>query len=179
MSKLIVFTYNTENQAETVLNKVVELGKKSLIDIQDAAWVVKDVDGQVKVKQTLEDRVKGSSIISSGFWGLLVGFFFGGPLFGALLGVGLGALFGTRIDIGIDNEFIKQVGDDMSIGNSALFLLASDVTEDKVAEELKQYGGNLYHTSLSHESEKAFRKALENKEIADAVVAQNDLPVMQ
>jgi len=173
MSKLIVFTYETENKAQTVLQKVDELAKKSLISVQDAAWVVKDSEGNIKVKQTLEDRVKGSNIISGGFWGLLIGFLFGGPLFGALLGIGLSALFGTQIDSGIDNDFINQVGNDMSPGNSALFLLAGDVTVDKVAEELRTYGGNVYHTSLSNEAEAMFRKALENDQIASAVEAQN------
>ena len=42
MSKLIVFTYNDTTKAQTVLDRVVELGKKNIITIQDAAWVVKD-----------------------------------------------------------------------------------------------------------------------------------------
>lgn len=174
MSKLIVLTYNTENQAQTVLDKVVELSKKNLVEIRDAAWVVKDANGKVQVKQTLENQVKGSNIISGGFWGLLIGFFFGGPLFGALLGMGLSAIFGTQIDIGIDNEFMKEVGNDMSPHNSALFLLAGDVTVDKLADELQPFGGKLYHTSLSKESEDMLRKALEHKPIADAVREQNN-----
>lgn len=173
MSKLIVFTYDTEEKAQTVLDKVVELSKKNLVEIRDAAWVVKDADGKVNVKQTLEDRVKGGNIISGGFWGLLIGFFFGGPLFGALLGMGLSAIFGTQIDIGIDNDFMKEVGNDMSPRNSALFLLAGDITVDKLADELKSYGGNIYHTSLSKESEEMLRKALDNKQIAEAVRAEH------
>ena len=108
---------------------------------------------------------------------MLIGFLFGGPLFGALLGLGLGALFGTQIDIGVDNDFIRQVGDDMLPGNSALFLLAGDVTVDKLADELKPFGGNIYHTSLSKESEEMFRKALEHQPIADAVREQNETSV--
>lgn len=177
MSKLIVFTYDSKDKAETVLDKAVELSKKSLIEIQDAAWVIKDADGNVKIKQTLEDRVKGGNIIGGGFWGLLIGFLFGGPIFGALLGIGFGALFGTQIDVGIDNDFIKQVGDDMSPNKSALFLLAGDVTVDKLADELQGYGGNLYHTSLSKESEEMFRKALDNPRIADAVASEHTMVV--
>lgn len=173
MSKLIVFTYDAEQKAEAVLEKVQELTKQSLIVVQDAAWIVKDASGKVRVQQTLENYVKGGNVVSGGFWGLLVGFLFGGPLFGALLGIGLGAIFGSRIDVGIDNSFIKEVGDDMMPNTSALFLLAVDVTVDKVGEALGEFGGNVYHTSLSNEAEETFRKALENEEIATAVEAHH------
>lgn len=173
MGKLIVFTYDAEQQAEAVLAKVHELTKQSLIVVQDAAWVVKDTNGKVRVQQTLENYVKGGNVVSGGFWGLLVGFLFGGPLFGALLGIGLGALFGSQIDVGVDNDFINEVGDNLKPGSSALFLLAEEVTVDKVGEALSEFGGTISHTSLSNESEAIFRKALEHDEIATAIVAHN------
>ncbi|MEM7117886.1 MAG: DUF1269 domain-containing protein, partial [Chloroflexota bacterium] len=130
MSDLIVFTYNDENKAGEVLTKVATLKQenvqKALINIEDAAVVVKNSDGKVKVQQTLESVVKGSRVASGGLWGLLIGFLFGGPLFGALLGMGFSALFGRKIDIGIDNEFINGIGDDLAPGDSALFLLTNN-----------------------------------------------------
>lgn len=175
MSDLIVYTYNNEDEASKVLQAVVTMKQenvqKPLIAIEDAAVVVKNAKGKVKVKQTLESAVKGSNVISSGFWGMLIGFLFGGPLFGALLGMGFSALFGRKIDLGIDNEFIKNVGDELAPGDSALFLLVNGTPVETVAGTLTQFGGNLYHTSLSKEAAEAFAKVGDHEPIAKAMSA--------
>lgn len=174
MNDLIVFTYADVDKAEDVLKAVVKLNQEHLIQIDDAAIVVKDEDDKVKIHQTLESAVKGGQVVSGGFWGLLIGFIFGGPLIGALLGMGLTALFGRQVDIGVDNNFIKDVGDELDPGNSALFLLIRETTMDKVTDELKQYGGTLYHTSLSKEAEEAFAKALEHEPLKQVLGEIND-----
>lgn len=173
MSELIVFTYEQEAKAGEVLAAVATLKQenvqKALIGIEDAAVVVKDAREKVRVRQTLESVVKGSNVVSGGLWGVLIGFLFGGPLFGALLGMGFSALFGRKIDIGIDNDFIKRIGDDLNPGDSALFLLVNETPVETVADALKEHGGTLYHTSLSEEAAEAFTKASEHGEIKDAV----------
>ncbi|NJL57067.1 DUF1269 domain-containing protein [bacterium] len=87
--------------------------------------------------------------------------------------MGLSALFGRKLDVGIDNQFIKNVGDDMKPGDSALFLLSNEITVDKVADALREHGGTLYHTSLSKEAEEQLAKALEHEPIAEAIEAQS------
>lgn len=176
MSDLIVYTYNTEEKASEILSEISvmkqENVRKALIGIEDAAVVVKNAKGQVKVKQTLESTVKGGQIVSGGFWGLLIGFLFGGPLFGSLLGIGLSALFGRKIDIGIDNNFIQNVGDELSPGDSAIFLLIHNTPVETVAEVMKGYGGHLYHTSLSKETAELFTQAMDNQDLKAAVATQ-------
>ena len=178
MSDLVVFTYEQEGKAAEALSSVTRLKQenvqKPLVGIEDAAVVVKDAKGKVKVRQTLEAAVKGGSIASGGLWGVLIGFLFGGPLFGALLGMGFSALFGRKIDVGIDNDFIKSIGDDLAPGDSALFLLVKDTPVDTVAEALKDHGGKLYHTSLSEEAAEAFSRAGESEELKAAIAAHNE-----
>lgn len=173
MTQLIVFTYDSEEKATSVLEKVAELSKENLIAVRDAAVVVKHANGKVKIQQTLEAMVKSSNVASGGFWGLLVGLIFGGPVVMALLGMGLSALFGRKLDVGIDNTFIKDVVEDLQPGDSALFLLSEEITIDKVAEQLKEYGGTLYHTSLSKEAEENLAKALEHEPLIEAIEAQH------
>lgn len=174
MSQLIVFTYDNPEKAASVLQTVADLSKQNLIEVEDAAVIVKNANGKVKVQQTLEALVKGSNVATGGFWGLLIGLIFGGPIFMALLGMGLSALFGRKLDVGIDNQFIKDVADDLKPGDSALFLLSEEITVDKVADALREHGGTLYHTSLSKEAEETLAKALEHPPIADAIEAQSD-----
>lgn len=178
MSKLIVYTYNTEEKASEVLKALVTLKQeniqKPLVQFEDAAVVIKNAKGKVKVRQTLESAVKGGNVASGGLWGLLIGFLFGGPLLGALLGMGLNGLFGRNIDLGIDNEFIKQVGDDLSPGDSALFMLVGDTTIETVAGALGEHGGNLYHTNLDPEAADILAKAGEHEPIAAALSSSED-----
>ena len=178
MSKLIVYTYNTEEKAASVLQSIVAMKQeniqKPLIAIEDAAVVVKNAKGKVKVRQTLESAIKGGNVASGGFWGLLIGFLFGGPLLGALLGMGLSGLFGRNIDLGIDNEFIKGVGDELSPGDSALFLLVGDTPIETVAEALGEHGGNLYHTNLPKEAAEALSQAGDHAPIAEALESDTE-----
>jgi uncharacterized membrane protein len=104
----------------------------------------------------------GSAALWSGFWGLLIGLLFLAPIFWGLFGALMGALFAKDTDLGIDNKFIKDVGDSLDPGQSALFILVVEATEDKVLPEMAKFGGTVYQTSLSNEDEQMLKKALEH-----------------
>lgn len=166
MSDLIVITYK-DDSAFKALEMLANKQKMQLIELADAAVAVKDEKGKVKVKQTLENQITGASAVWGGFWGLLIGLIFLAPLLGGLLGLLLGAIFGKATDIGIDNQFIKEVGESLQPGGSALFMLVVKVTEDKVLPDLAALGGEVYQTSLSNEDEAKLREALKNDEVKD------------
>jgi hypothetical protein len=63
---------------------------------------------------------------------------------------------------------MKEVGDSLETGDSALFLLVSKVTPDKVLPELEKFGGTVYQTSLSEDAEAKLQKALEHEHVNDA-----------
>ena len=169
MSELVVFTYNHPDRAAEVLQHVASLRRehirKPLVGIEDAAVAVKGDDGRVRIRQTLETATKAGTVATGGLWGVLVGFLFGGPLLGALVGAGISWLIGRKIDIGIDNDFIQQVSDDLKPGRSALLLLVRDTPIDTLAETLNAQGGRLYHTTLSDEAAAAFTQASGRPEI--------------
>jgi len=169
MSTLIAITYDKEETAKQALDKLSELQKMQLVSLEDAALAVKDRNGKVKVKQTLEKMHTGSVASWGFFWGFLIGLIFGGPLFWGLFTALLSALFNKGTDLGVDNKFIKEVGNSLNPGQSALFILVVQATEDKVLPEMAKFGGTVYQTSLSNEDEEALKKALENKDISAAV----------
>ena len=177
MSELVVFTYKNGDKAGEVLQHIVSLKQenvqKPLIGIEDAAVAVKESDGKVGIRQTLESTVKGGSVASGGLWGVLVGFLFGGPLIGALIGAGVSWLIGRRIDIGIANDFIEKVSDDLTPGDSALLLLVKDTPVDTLSETLNAQGGRLYHTSLSDETAAAFTQASESPDLRSALEGES------
>ncbi|MCA3554092.1 DUF1269 domain-containing protein [Aestuariivirga sp.] len=159
MADLIAITYETEEKAETVRKRVLELQKEYLISLQDAVVVVKDADGKIKLNQLLNTTAAGAA--SGSFWGLLVGLVFMMPLAGVLLGAAAGALGGKLSDYGINDEFMKGVAEAIKPGNAALFLLVRNMTADKVLADLAPYGGTVLRTSLDETKEKALRDALD------------------
>ncbi|KPK10461.1 MAG: hypothetical protein AMJ56_07975 [Anaerolineae bacterium SG8_19] len=166
MSDLIAITYADEASGRGAFEELDRLQKMEVLTLEDAALAIKDQKGKVKVKQTLENAQTGSAALWGGFWGLLIGLLFLAPIFWGLMGALLGAIMGKATDLGIDNKFIKQVGDSLDPGGSALFLLVVKATPDKVLPELQKYGGTVYQTSLSNEDEANLKKALEHDQVS-------------
>ena len=171
MSELVVFTYQHPDRAAEVLKHISSLQRenirKPLVGIEDAAVAVKGDDGQVRIRQTLETATKVGGVATGSLWGVLIGFLFGGPLLGALVGAGISWFMGRKIDIGIANDFIQSVSDDLQPGRSALLLLVKDTPIETLAETLNAQGGRLHHTTLSDEAAAAFTQAAERPEIKE------------
>jgi uncharacterized membrane protein len=72
----------------------------------------------------------------------------------------MGALAGKFSDYGIDDSFIKTVGQKVTEGTSALFLMTSDAVMDKVTDAVKAKGWTfeILSTNLSKEQEEQLRK---------------------
>ena len=168
MSTLIAIVYDKVDTADKALVELDQMQKMKLLQLEDAAVAVKDEKGKVKVTQTLEKMATGQSAIWGGFWGLLIGLLFLAPIFWGLFGALMGALFSKGRDLGIDNQFIKDVGDSLNPGESALFILVIKATADKVLPEMAKFGGTVYQTSLSKEDEETLKEALSHEDISQA-----------
>ena len=156
MKKLIVLAFENQSGALEVRDRLFELQKQKIITMEDAAVVVRDEEGKTDVKQAVS--LVGSGAVGGAFWGLLIGLIFLAPVLGMAVGAVSGALGGRFSDIGIDDSFIKEVGETIEPGQSALFLLASDVQTERVLDELKQYNPELLETNLSPEDEEKLRE---------------------
>ena len=159
MSDLIAIAYDDRYKAEEVRLTLAKLEREHLIELEDAAVVVKDKEGKVKLKQAI--NLTAPSAASGGFWGLLIGTLFFVPLFGAAVGAATGALGGALTDIGVDDDFMRELGETLQPNNSALFILVRKVTPDKVLDEVSKYGGKVLRTSLSKDDETQLQEVLD------------------
>ncbi|MDX0615449.1 DUF1269 domain-containing protein [Sinorhizobium medicae] len=166
MSDLIVVGFDSTDEADKVLLKLNSLRKEYLIDLEDAVVVVRDAEGKVHLKQSLNLTAVGatSGLLSGSLWGGLVGLLFLNPIagfaIGGALGAGAGALSGSLADYGIDDEFIKSLGNTIPNGSSALFVLVRKVQPEKVFAEFSGLRGRVLKTSLSPEQEQRLQAAL-------------------
>src|SRR4029077_21236860 len=157
MSNLIVIGFNNEADAFEMRAALAKLQAQYLIEMEDAVVVTRDTKGKVQLHQAV--NLTAARAAGGAFWGTLIGLLFLNPLLGAAVGAGSGALSGKLSDIGINDQFMKDLGATLTSGTSALFVLVRKSTPDKVLEGLKAFAGKgrLLQTSLTKDKEDALR----------------------
>jgi uncharacterized membrane protein len=161
MSSLVAVVFNDESTAFEMRAALAKMQKQYLLEMEDAVVVTRDVKGKTKLHQAVSLTRAGA--VSGAFWGLLMGLLFFNPLLGAAIGASAGALSGKFANLGLDDNMMKEIGESLTPGSSALFVLVRNVTADKVLDGLKQFAGKgkVFQTSLDKDDEKSLREALE------------------
>lgn len=157
MATLTVWKFDSADGASQAENTLQGLVKQELIKVYDAA-VVSWPAGAKKPKTQQLNNLVGAGAVGGMFWGMLFGLLFFIPLLGAAIGAGMGALGGALSDVGIDDDFIKSVRDQVEPGTSALFVMTGDAVMDKVREAFAGQKLTLIQTNLSNDQEAALRQ---------------------
>ncbi|MCD2324415.1 DUF1269 domain-containing protein [Sphingomonas sp. IC-56] len=176
MAELISVGFDDLKEADNVLARLNRLQKEYLIDLEDAVVAIRQPDGKVNLKQSV--NLVGAGAASGGvsgmLWGTLVGLLFLNPLagmaVGGAVGLGAGALSGSLVDYGVDDSFVRELAETLKPDSSALFILVRRVQPERVLAELRDVRGHILRTSLSHEQEANLAAALaaHNDDVASA-----------
>lgn|SRR5690625_4908993 len=158
MSTLTVWKFPDAGAAQNAVDRLKELQSQELIRLHDAAVVEWPDDRKKPRTRQLHDLV-GAGALGGAFWGVLFGLLFLVPLLGAAIGAASGALMGSLRDVGIDDDFIDKIKESVTRGTSALFVLTSDVVQDRVSAAFDGVEAELVHTNLSEADEQALREA--------------------
>ena len=161
MSNLVVVGFDNAPDAFKMRLALAEMQMQYLIEMEDAVVVTRDAKGAVQLHQAVNLTAAGA--VSGAFWGSLIGLLFLNPLVGAAVGAGSGALSGKLSDLGVNDQFMKDLGATITPGSSALFVLVRKSTPDKVLEGLKPFAGKgrVLQTSLTRDKEEELRKFIE------------------
>lgn len=154
---MVVLGFDGEATAEKAKEKMIELDKQYLLELDQVVVAVRKADGHVKVNE--EPRLTGIGAIGGAFWGLLVGLIFLVPAVGFVIGTASGAIAGHFAKYGITKEYMKDVEAAIQPGSSALFILADQVKVDRVIPMLSGYHPRVLRTSLSTEQEAQLKEA--------------------
>ena len=68
--------------------------------------------------------------------GTLIGLLFLAPLFGMAIGAATGALAGKMSDVGVDDAFLKTLGESVPPGAAALMVLGRSSAPERVIERV-------------------------------------------
>ena len=158
MATLTVWKFADPSGAEKALETLEGLQKQALIEVLDGAVVSWPPDKK-KPKTRQLHRTTEAGALGGAFWGLLFGLIFFIPLVGAAIGAATGALVGSMTDVGISDDFIKSVRDEVTPGTSALFLMSQNAVVDRVRSAFAETHAQLIRTNLSDEQEAKLREA--------------------
>ena len=158
MSTLVAIAYPDRDTAEKVRQELIRATTEHLVELEDAVVVEHEEGGKVKLHQAI--GTTGAGAAGGAVWGGLIGLIFLAPLVGMAVGAASGAAAGKMTDVGVDDNFLKELGAKLQPGGAALIALGSTDARDKVIERVKQYGGEVIQTSLSTEEEEQLRSAL-------------------
>jgi uncharacterized membrane protein len=166
MADLIAVTFDEPSLAFDLRAELVRLQGEYLIQMEDAVVVTRSDAGKIQLHQATNLTAMGA--VGGSFWGLLLGTLLLSPLLGAAVGAGVGALSGKLADIGINDDFMRRVGESLPAGGAAVFVLVKKATPDKVLARLHAFQGKgtVLQSSLTADQEDALRKALEEAPVS-------------
>jgi uncharacterized membrane protein len=164
MSNLVAVAFPDRVTAENVMETLGRLQTEHVIELEDAVIVTRDEKGKVKLHQS--KKLAATGAVGGALWGGLIGLIFFVPLIGMAIGAATGAATGALTDVGVDDNFMKDLGEKLQPGGAAVIVLIHRSTPDKVLPEIAQFGGEVIQTSLDNDAEQRLRHVLETRDAA-------------
>jgi uncharacterized membrane protein len=158
MADLIAIGYPDVETAEAVEAELQRLASELVIQPDAIAIISRDDKGKYHVQTTHHEVATGATW--GMFWGLLFGVLFFVPVLGLAFGAGLGALFGLVNKLEISDEFQRRVRDMLQPGTAAVFVIAEQITIDKLIDAISKFNGTVLKTSLPKDVEQQIQEAL-------------------
>ena len=159
MSNLIAIAYPDLATAQTVATELGQLTKEKSIVLDDMVIIEHRPDGKIKLHQSMSTA--GAGAAGGALWGGLIGLIFLAPLLGMAVGAAAPPAAGALTDVGVDDNFMKNLGAQLQSGGAAIVVLVRQSTPDKVLPRVSQYGGEVVQSSLDNEAETRLQEALD------------------
>jgi len=143
MEKMVVVVFDSESKAYNGLNAIKQLDRQADLTLFAIAVIAKDTDGVVNVRQS--DDVGPLGTVFGTALGGMVGLL-GGPL-GVAAGMATGSLSGAISDmdrIGIDLEFLDDVGSVLTSGKAAVVASIDEYWTIPLDAAMEPLGGTVF-----------------------------------
>ena len=160
--RLVVLGFTDESSAFALRELLFQIEEEGVIEVGDAVVATRNAKGKVRLHQSLP-LVAARAAVGT-FTGMLLGTLVLNPLFGAVAGAATGALSGALGDIGINDAFMKNLGEMLTPGSSALFVVVRKTRPEQLLERLKPFAGRcrILQSTMTAENETLLRNLLES-----------------
>jgi len=170
----IVVKYPQKETGEAALAAVVGLAKEKIVKLKDAVAITKTEKGKIKLHQTKDDSA-GKGFLKGGVIGIIFAVFFGGALW-----IAAGALLGTAFsmfDRGIKNKLLKELGEKMTVDESALAVLVEEADWATLKERMaaNNFKGEIVVSEIVEEHLAEVEKLAEHPETVATVPEEVEL----
>ena len=137
--QLFVASYDDEVGAKQSLQDFQAMHREGSIDLIDAVVIVHTLDGKVRFEETADPSGKKwakRGAIAGGVVGLL---FPPSLIASAVVGGGAGGIWGKIRDKGFKDEDLKEIGESLEPGSSAIIAIAEDHVLDDLQRGIEGY----------------------------------------
>jgi uncharacterized membrane protein len=149
VSDLIAITFVGPEQAGKALRTLRQVERRGFMHVTDTAVIRKDADRPVHMKNELDPAVElGVSVV--GTLGLLVAIAL--RVAGVTSRVAGGAWAGSQLHLGIDQEFLELLRNDLRPGTAALLVMVANMKPHaipEIHEAMRPFHGAVYETTVS------------------------------
>lgn len=132
--QLFAAIFHNETQAAEALKDFQSMNREGSIDLIDACVIVRGADGNVRFEETADPSGKTwakRGAIAGGIVGLI---FPPSIIASAVVGGAGGGIWGKIRDKGVKDSDLKEIGESLEPGTSAIIAIA----EDRVVEQLEK-----------------------------------------
>lgn len=143
-ARLVAIAVDDPLLAQEGLLAAMRLVRRGQLTLEDAAIVFKEEGGRIRIQETRDTRPPQGA--AAGSWlGMVAGLLLapGALLVGAALGAAAGGIFAKLRDIGLQDEQMKQLGEELDEGSAALLVLVEDVHLFHAMTELRRFHGRV------------------------------------
>jgi uncharacterized membrane protein len=141
---VVVATFKDEGGAKDAIAAIKQAG----IKLADQAVVLNNGDGNLTFKEG-KDAGGGKGFVYGAATIGVAGLFLGPIGWTAMAGGLVGGMISKFHDAGIPTKDIQALGNSLEGGHAAAIAVAKDGDEDKVAEILKNFGGEVVRVSVT------------------------------
>ena len=159
MNTLVVWRFAEPEGAAAALPQLERLVTAGEATVDDAA-LVSWPPGQRKPSTATLGSLRGPGRLWGGSWGVLLALIFLVPIAGPTFGAAAGAVAGSLADFGIADDFVKRVREDVGPGSSALFVVTTQASAQRLGEALRGVATATTLSALSPREEQRLRDAL-------------------
>jgi uncharacterized membrane protein len=169
-TQVILAAFKDENAADQALEQLKAAKKEHLIAINNVAVLRKDQSGKLHIKEPT-DMGAGRGAAIGGVLGGLTGLVFGPVGLALVGGAAVGGIIARLHDSGFKDERLRQLGENLQPGSSAILAVIEHTWVAELQAELQQAGADVVTEELGADIATQLK---EGKDVAYTAVAAGD-----